>query len=55
MMGGLFWYEAPAALGLTLLHTCSGRIGIHVVIMFALGLLQRISTVRSSIATAFSM
>ena len=30
MMGGRFWYEAPAALGLTLLQMCSGRMGIQV-------------------------
>jgi hypothetical protein len=33
----------------------SGRMGIHVVIMLALGLLQWISTVASSTATAFVM
>jgi hypothetical protein len=54
-IGGLFWYDAPAALGLTLLQMCSGRMGIHVRIMLALGRLQRISTVRSSTATASSM
>ena len=55
MMGGLFWYEAPAALGLTLPQMCFGRIGIQVVIMLALGLVQRISTVSGSTTTASLM